>query len=94
MLYTDHKKQTQQRKRMNHVFYNLCLQGGRGINSSLYNLCLRLERDESRPYGSRPIVYNMENHVLRDCQRVAMRQPRGVIFYVPPYPSSFFSYLL
>ena len=44
------------------------------MRNALYHLCLRSERDESRPYGSRPVVYNMGNHVLGGCQRVAMRQ--------------------
>ena len=41
------------------------------------------ERDESRPYGSRHPVSKHENKYISKCQRVAMRQRRGVIHHVP-----------
>ena len=60
------------------------------MRNALYHLCLRSKRDESRPYGSRPVIYNMGNHVLGGCQRVAMRKRRGVIHHVPHNPNQVF----
>ena len=36
------------------------------MRNALFHLCVRAERDESRPYGSRPVVYNVENHFGED----------------------------
>ena len=36
------------------------------MRNALYHLCLRSKRDESRPYGSRPVIYNMGNHFGED----------------------------